>query len=62
MSSIKLIGDRTGTILDISSYTSHSVTKRRFIGAKKKSPEMCFFFVPEGIYRLGMTKKRGNHS
>ena len=41
---------------------AHSVTKRRFKGTKKKSPEMCFFLVPEGICRIDMTKKRGNHS
>ena len=30
---------------------------------KKKLPKMCFFFlVPEGIYRLDMTKKKSNHS
>ena len=34
----------------------HSVTTRRFIKAKKKSPEMCFFLFQK-VY-IDMTKKR----
>ena len=36
---------------------SHSVITRRFGGVKKNRLKCGFFFVPEGIYRLDMTKK-----
>ena len=42
--------------------TNTQCDKQTIYLRKKKIAWNVFFFVPEGIYRLDMTKKRGNHS